>query len=176
MPQWSRTPPGPMTVRPITGTVAYCRFACHRDVMRRLSGKSRLRSPSRRRPLAFWRSCYERIERSPLRYLRLIGVAEKLGLVRRVWLNFEAPLGEYMLPFLRQLRSMKLPCICFTLHSSSLMAGGNSYTPTKECEDRLFAKLEEVLGTIAGWDDFRSATVTEVATQLEKEHHARTWN
>jgi hypothetical protein len=129
-----------------------------------------------RRPAAFWRSCYERIECSPLRHLGLIAVAEKLGLVRRVWLNFEDPLGEHMLPFLRQLRSMKLPCICFTLHSSSLMAGGNSYTPTKQCEDRLFARIDEVLSTIAGWDDFRPATVTEVATQLEKEHHARTWN
>jgi hypothetical protein len=116
------------------------------------------------------------VEHSPLRHLRLIGVAEKLGLVRRVWLNFEVPLGEYMLPFLHQLRGMKLPCICFTLHSSSLMAGGNGYTPTKECAERLFAKLEEVLRTVARWDEFQPATVTEVATQLEKEHHARTGN
>ena len=129
-----------------------------------------------RRPFGLWRNCYEHIEHSPLRRLRLIGVAEKLALVRRVWLNFEAPLGEYMVPFLRRLRGMNLPCICFTLHSSSLMAGGNGYTPTKESEERLFAKLEKVLGMVASWDDFRPATVTEVATHLEEQHHARARN
>src|SRR5262245_23738982 len=55
-----------------------------------------------RRPFEFWRACFERIEKTWLRKLRLIGLAEKLGLVRRVWLNFEDPLGEQMLPFLRQ--------------------------------------------------------------------------
>jgi hypothetical protein len=129
-----------------------------------------------RRPFAFWRSCYEWIEKSSLRHLRLIGMVEKARLLRKVWLNFEDPLGENMLPFLRKLRRMKLPCVCFTLHSSSLMAGGNGYTPTKDSEDRLFAKVNNVLGIIAGWEDFRPATVSEVATQLEREHHARTRN
>jgi hypothetical protein len=128
-----------------------------------------------RRPFAFWRACYERIGHSPLRHLRLIGLAEKMRLVRKVWLNFEDPLGQNMLPFLRQLRRRKLPCVCFTLHSSSLLAGGNGYyTPTKDCADRLLARVDETLGTVVGWEDFRPATVTEVATQLEREHHART--
>ncbi len=123
-----------------------------------------------RRPFAFWRAVYAGVENSPLRRLRLVGLAEKTGLVRKVWLNLENPLGRNMLPFLHKLRRMKLPCVCFTLHSSSLMAGGNNYSPAAADADRLFAYLDEILGTISGWDDFQPATVTEVALHQEKNY------
>jgi hypothetical protein len=123
-----------------------------------------------RRPFAFWRAVYSGIENSPLRHLRLVGLAEKIGLVRKVWLNLENPLGRNMLPFLSKLRRMKLPCVCFTLHSSSLMVGGNNYTPATADADRLFAYVDAILGTISGWDDFQPATVTEVALQQEQNH------
>ena len=129
-----------------------------------------------RRPFQFWRRAFACVGRSWLRKLRLVGIAERLGLVRQVWLNFEQPLGWNMLPFLRKLRRMQVPCICFTLHSSSLMAGKNRYTPTQADEDRLFAYLDEIFGTIAEWPDFQSATATEVALRLEELHRARSWN
>lgn len=120
-----------------------------------------------RRPFAFWRRCYEVVQRTWLRKLRLIGIAERLGVVRRVWLNFEDPLGERMLAFLGKLRGLNLPCVCFTVHSSSLVAGMGPYTRTKADEGRLFGQVDEVLKTLVGWPDFRPATVTEVARHLE---------
>lgn len=126
-----------------------------------------------RRPFAFWGRCFDIIEHSWLSKLRLIGIADRLGLVRKAWLNFEQPLGRRMIPFLHQLRGRGLPCICFTVHSSSLMAGGNPYTPTSADEDRIFAQIEDVFRTIGGLPEFVPATMTEVALQLEKEHHAR---
>ncbi len=129
-----------------------------------------------RRPFRFWQRTFDRIEHSWLRRLRLIGIADRCGLVRRVWLNFEQPLGRRMLPFLRKLRRMNLPCICFTVHSSSLMAGKNEYTPTKADEDRLFANLDEVFATLGGWPEFEPATVSEVALKLEEVHHAGSRN
>lgn len=129
-----------------------------------------------RRPFGFWHRIFDRIENSWLRKLRLIGIAERIGLVRRVWLNFEQPLGQNMLPFLRKLRGMNLPCICLTVHSSSLMAGKNGFTPTQAHEDRLFAYMDEVFGTLAEWPEFQPATVTEVALKLEELHHAGSRN
>jgi hypothetical protein len=125
-----------------------------------------------RRPFAFWRSCYEVVERTWLRRLRLIGIAERFGVVRKVWLNFEDPLGDRMLALLPMLRGLSLPCVCFTVHSSSLAAGLGPYTRTEADEDRLFAQVDEALKTLSGWPDFRPATVTEVACQLESAHEA----
>lgn len=130
-----------------------------------------------RRPFAFWRKCYDWVRSSPLRHLRLIGLAERLGLVRQVWLNFEDGTMEgHLVPFLKQLRAWQLPCICFTVHSSSLVAGLGPYTRSQADEDRLFARLEQVFALLADWPDFQPATVTEVATHLEEQHHARTRN
>jgi hypothetical protein len=128
-----------------------------------------------RAPFAWWAKCYDYVARSWLRKLHLIGVAEKTGLVRKVWLNFEDPLGRGMLSFLPRLRTLSLPCICFTVHSSSLVAGMGPYTRTPADEERIFAQLEEVFATVAQWPDFQPATVTEVAKKLE-EHHAHTRN
>jgi hypothetical protein len=129
-----------------------------------------------RRPFRLWQRTFDCIEHTWLRKLRLIGMAERSGLVRRVWLNFEFPAGRNMLPFLRKLRRMKLPCICLSVHSSSLMAGRNGLTPTKADEDRIFAYMEEVFGTLAEWPDFQPATITEAALQLEELYHAGTRN
>jgi hypothetical protein len=129
-----------------------------------------------RRPFSFWQSLHGCIESSWLSRLRLIGIASRLGIVRKVWLNFEQPLGKKMLPFLKVLRNMDLPCICFTLHSSSLMAGKSNFTPTQADEDGLFAYLEEVFATVSSWPEFQPATVTEIAHKLEESHHAGTWN
>jgi hypothetical protein len=129
-----------------------------------------------RRPFAFWQECYQRVEATWLRKLHLIGLAERLGLVRKVWLNFEDPLGRGMLPFLRRLRTSALPCVCCTVHSSSLVAGVGPYTRTRADEDRLFAQMEEVFAMVASWPDWQSATVSEVARKLEEQPHACTGN
>ena len=126
-----------------------------------------------RKPFAFWKHLYEFIERSFMGKLHLIGILERLAVVRKVWLNFEEPLGKHMLSLLETLRPLGLPCICFTVHSSSLMAGKSPYTRTREDERRLFDQVDEVFATLAGWHDFRSATLADVAAQLEQDFHAR---
>jgi hypothetical protein len=129
-----------------------------------------------RRPFRFWQRTFDRIEHSWLSKLRLIGIAERLGIVRRIWLNFEQPLGKNMLPLLKKLRYLNLPSVVLTVHSSSLMAGKNEFTPTKADEDRLFDYMDEVFGTLAQWPEFQPATVTEIAKHLEETHHAGSGN
>jgi hypothetical protein len=128
-----------------------------------------------RRPFALWHRVFESVARTPLRHLRLIGLAERLRLVRRAWLSFESPLGRPMLPFLRLLRKLRPQCVDFMLHSSSLLVGGSGFTRTAADREQLFASIDEALGAVRSWSDFRPATVTEVADHLEQ-NHARTRN
>jgi hypothetical protein len=127
------------------------------------------------RPFGFWHRAFEAVARSPLRHLRLIGIADRFGLVRKRWLNIETPLGQQPGRFLRVLRPVRPPSIDICLHSSSLIAGGNAFTRTAEDRARVLANLDEALGCLAEWPEFQSATVTEVAHSLE-EQHARTGN
>lgn len=123
-----------------------------------------------RRPFRLWRRCYEAIERSWLSRLRLIGIAERLGLVRKVWLNFEIGDERDWTGFLKLIRRLRLPCICFTVHSSSLSAGPGPYTRTKRDEDRIFSQIERVFTAIGALPGFVPATASQVAQYLELEH------
>ena len=121
----------------------------------------------------FWAKWYNRIKYSPLSRLRLIGLAERLGLVKRIWLNFDfTPAGE-MLDLLHVVRRMHLPYVCLTIHTSSLMAGGNPYSRTEEDVKRLGANVDEVFGAIGRWPEFEPVTISELAGKLEANHHAR---
>lgn len=126
-----------------------------------------------RGPDRFWLRAFPLVESSWLGRLRLIGIADRLGVVSRVWLNFEDTAAEKMLTLLRRLRHQQPAYVCLTLHSSSLMAGGNPYTRTPSDEARIFNWIESVLSTLAEWPEFRPATITEIARKLEEDHHAR---
>lgn len=128
-----------------------------------------------RKPWAFWQRFYQLGEKAPWRQLRCVGIAERL-LVKRVWLNLESPLGEHCAALLHVLRGVALPCINFTLHSSSLMPGLNSYTRNADDLSRLYQRLEAALSLLGKWPEFQSATVSEVAQRLEKQHHAHSGN
>lgn len=122
-----------------------------------------------RLPFHFWQRWYDRGQFSWLRKARLIGLAEKLGVVRKVWLNFEQHSAAELLAFLKVLRSLDLPDVCLTLHSSSLRAGFSPYVRTPGDEARLYRSLETVFRYLAD-RGFQPATMSSVARHLESTH------
>jgi hypothetical protein len=120
-----------------------------------------------RRPARLWPRLFELVERTPARKLRLIGIAHRLGIVRRIWLNLESTRTDAVLALLRVLRPMKPLCVLFTVHSSSLVPGGNPYSATEAQVRRIWTTAGEVLATLASWADFRPATVAEISAELE---------
>ena len=105
-----------------------------------------------------------------MRHLRLIGIAEELGIVRRIWLNFELDGTRDWMRFIEILKRMDVPCITFTLHSSSLFAGKGPYTRTLEDEKRIFEKIERTFRLLSTLKEHEPVTVTETATFLETKY------
>jgi hypothetical protein len=129
-----------------------------------------------RKPFFLWSRLFRSIERSWLGTLHLIGIAERLGVVRKVWLNFEDPLGERMESFLPRLAKWAVPCICFTVHSSSLVAAKGPYTKTPADERRIFDHIERVFAALQAASVFLPTTMTNLARHLETQYHARSRN
>ena len=125
------------------------------------------------RPFGTWAAAFRLIEGSPLRHLRLIGIAERLGILRRVWLNFEINDPYDWTPFLLLLQRMNVPCVTFTVHSSSLFAGSGPYTRTPEDEKRIFGQIARVFRQLNELNGFEPATASEAALFLEN-RYART--
>ncbi|HEV3437006.1 MAG TPA: hypothetical protein VG122_06590, partial [Gemmata sp.] len=123
-----------------------------------------------RRPFGFWNRVLSTAEKPPLRYLRVVGVLQKLGVFRKSWLNFENPFWEGMRALIRSLLRAHVPYLCFTVHSSSLLLGGSPYATSPADVDRLFARLNDALNWLAGDAAFVPATIADIARRLEAEH------
>lgn len=117
-----------------------------------------------------WSARLRVIEHSFLRRFRLIGILGKLGIVKQLWLNFETTPAEEMFALLRVLRPLQLPFVIFTVHSSSLVVGGNPYSASEAKVAQFWSAADRVLGELKTWADFLPATVTEIAQSLENQH------
>jgi hypothetical protein len=120
-----------------------------------------------------WGAWFNAIDGSFLRRLRIIGILSKLGIARRVWLNFEAAPFRDMMAFLRVLRPLSVPFVLFTVHSSSLVVGGNPYSASEERVRDIWETVELMLKTLETWNDFQPATVSEIAHSLEARHQSQ---
>ena len=116
-----------------------------------------------RNNMEFWAETFDRIEHSFLRHLRLSGILSSTGIVRRVWLNFEFTPTDEMIALLTFLEKINIPCITLTIHSSSLMKGGNPYSATQKGVDDIFQRTEQILGWLADNNSFAPATIAEIA-------------
>lgn len=113
-------------------------------------------------------SIFNAIERSPLRYFRLIGILERAGVVKRVWLNLEQTSGSDNCSLLSIIKTHNLSAINFTLHSSSLCVGFSPYVVTKADYNRFYENLNQVLKRISDDTRFEPVTVNELVERLEE--------
>lgn len=125
-----------------------------------------------RRPFAKWHGVVTAAGQGVWKPLRAVGILDRLGVVRKAWLNLENPAYPDPAAFVPVVAAEALPFACFTLHSSSLLPGGSPYCPTQADVDRLLTRTEQCLAAAAtaGW---RPATVTQTAKELEAEYTAR---
>ena len=123
-----------------------------------------------RNNMEFWADTFDMIEHSFLRHLRLNGMLSSSGIVRRIWLNFECTPASEMIALLAFLEKIDIPCVTLTLHSSSLMKGGNPYSATQKSVDDIFNCVEQVLGWLANHKSYTPLTIAELAQQLEREY------
>ena len=119
-----------------------------------------------------WSKVLRTFSKSPLRHLRCVGIFERTGVVKRVWLNFEDTNAQDMLQLIDVLVKLEVPCICFTVHSSSLYVGGNPYSKTAEDVKRIWDTANTVLENVARRPDFEPAKIAEIAQTLEAQHES----
>ncbi len=125
-----------------------------------------------RRHFERWAKVLNTVENTPLRHLRLIGILQRTGVVKRVWLNFEDTPAADMLQLIDVLDALQVPCICLTVHSSSLYTGGNPYSRTKEAVERIWNTADTVMEHLSDRPGFEPATIRQIAQTLESNHES----
>ncbi len=125
-----------------------------------------------RKNLDLWAKTLNFLENPAFRHLHLIGILQRIGVVKRVWLNFEDTNAEDMLALLSVLEALEVPCVCLTVHSSSLHLGGNPYSQTKDDVERIWKTADTVMAHLSGNPGYQPATICDIAQSLESVHES----
>jgi hypothetical protein len=122
-----------------------------------------------RQPFHWWNRLLTTIETTPLSRLRLIGILQSTGIIRRIWLNFETETPANMLWLLRNAARLRLPYLCFTVHSSSLSVGPSPYARNQAQVNAIYAGIEQIFQFVQSNSAFQPVTISQLATDLERE-------
>lgn len=76
--------------------------------------------------------------------LRLAGIADRLGLVRRVKFSPEQHAERELIALANRFHAAHAPCLVLLLHSSSLLPGYSPYVPTAAALDAFYDRLAAV--------------------------------
>lgn len=119
-----------------------------------------------RGPFAAWGRVRRVIDAAPLRLLRLVGVAARTGLFKRIVLCPELASAADMLTLSRRLLEHGARHLHLSWHSPSLKPGLSPFAATAAEVTRLYARVESYLEGLSRVTPVRFATVSEAATVL----------
>ena len=97
--------------------------------------------------------------------MRLVGILDRLNVVRRIKLSPEQADARRMKQLIRACLTNQTPVLVMMLHSSSLMPGGSPYVQNQRDLDSLFANLEEVFEACRDRHQMACRTLTEFARE-----------
>ncbi len=112
------------------------------------------------RDFAMSNAVVNRIRRSPLRHLKLIGVLDRLGWVNKVWLSPENATAAQMIALAQQMRENGYPLVNLFFHSSTLTAGLTPFVRDRQDEIKFSNRIREFL-EFARQSGFESITLSE---------------
>jgi hypothetical protein len=114
-----------------------------------------------RRPFWWWAAVRRFLGRRPWRWLRLVGILWRLGLLRRVRLTPEGPALPDLVRVMRALATGPEPVLTVTLHSPSIEPGHTPYVRTESDLERFYGVLAGTLEFAVGRLGARCLTLGE---------------
>jgi len=125
-----------------------------------------------RGPFSFWDPARRLLERAPFRRLRLAGIVDRLGIIKRLSLCPELASVADMLTLSRRLLEHGVRHLHVSWHSPTLKPGLSPFATTAADVARLYASLEAYFDGLSRLTNVRFATVTEAAALLGGRHMA----
>ena len=116
-----------------------------------------------RGPFAMWGRVRRALDTAALRRLRLVGLAARTGLCKRIMLSPEVASGADLLTLSRRLVERGVRHLHLSWHSPSLKPGLSPFTRTAADVDRLYATVEAYVEQLSQLTPLTFATVSEAA-------------
>ncbi len=119
-----------------------------------------------RNPFAFWDPARRFLEAAPFRWLHLAGIADRVGLLKRLSLSPELQSVADMLTLSRRLLEQGVPYLHLSWHTPSLKPGLSPFAATAADVERLYGAVEAYLEGLSRLTRLTFATVSEAAAVL----------
>jgi hypothetical protein len=117
-------------------------------------------------PFVVWDMALRVAQAVPFRWLRLAGLADRAGLLKRIALNPEVASVADMLVLSKRLLEHGVRHLQLSWHSPSLRPGLSPFTATAADVARLYASVEAYLVALSQITPMTFATVSEAAALL----------
>ena len=105
----------------------------------------------------------ERCRHPLIRPWRVIGILDRLGIIRQIKFSPEQADASRMNRLVDMYLQREVPCMVMMLHSSSLMPGYSPYVPDQERLERLYADLQTTFEYCFARHGMQSDTLTGLA-------------
>jgi len=125
-----------------------------------------------RGPFPLWGRVRQAFDVAALRPLRLVGLAARTGICKRIVLSPELASVDEMLTLSRRLLERGVRHLHLTWHSPSLKAGLSPFTPTQADVLRLYGLIEEYFDRLSQITSLTFVTVSEAAAILANQSRA----
>jgi hypothetical protein len=125
-----------------------------------------------RGPFGFWDPARRLLERTPFRWLRLAGLADRAGVVKRLVLCPELASVPEMLTLSRRLLEHGVRHLHVSWHSPTLKPGLSPFAATAADVARLYASLAAYFDGLSRLTSVRFATVSEAVALLGERNMA----
>jgi hypothetical protein len=119
-----------------------------------------------RRPFELWHSCHAALGRSPFRFTRLLGLADRLGILRKIALSPETDSPRDLIALSRVLIASGVRYVHMFWHSPSLVPGFSPYAERASDVERLYESIATFVEQIGRVRPLRFVTVSEAADLL----------
>ena len=110
----------------------------------------------------FWQKISLRLRRTWLRYLRLIGLLHRGGLLRKIWLSPEVSSAEDMISLSKVMIKNGYRFLNLTFHSNVLLPGKTPFVKSHEELKQFYLRIEKFLEYLTSTNNVVSLTLSEV--------------
>jgi hypothetical protein len=119
-----------------------------------------------RAPFRLFEPVQRMLEVTPLRWLRMPGIAARTGLIQRLSLSPEYESVRDMLTLSARLLESGARHLHISWHTPSLQPGLSPFTATRADVERLYGSIADYFEGLAGLTSFQFMTVSEVASRV----------
>ncbi len=114
-------------------------------------------------PFAFWQKIYLILQSEKLKTLHLAGIANRIGLLQKIWFSPEESSANDMIALARVMVANRAKTLNLTFHSTSLLPGKSPFVRNPKELEEFYQRIEKILEYLSLATRLQSLTLSDIS-------------